>query len=366
MTRPYARSNAEAHLYMDLYPCACGERDFDRRSAVINEHGTLCSRYAGPCARCATQRTFVFEIPEAIRPVQRDHVEYGGDDPSRIIDAGEWMAVSDAHARREPHARRDLDIARAAIEEVQKFLPKGLRGYPTDRVPDDAFWTARGRAVRDAAPANFGRLRLSAALELYQRMHEQAPASAPVDRPPVAYPPPDAPHEPASLPALTEALATAIAKHHGFDDDELHRQVSYLTGELQSVARRFEIRAREVRTRMQTTAEVERILDGIIRSGSQAGAQIAPHRETILSSLRGVDLVRLTESLQVLVEWIRNPSDAQPIETVIANLASAVDAAVSPEPQPGPAAAAQPPAAARPQTGRSLDQVFPGNRKDPR
>jgi len=336
MTRPYARTNAEAHLYMDLHPCACGERVFDRRSAVIDDGGTLCSRYAGPCAGCGTPRSFVFELPETIRAVQRDHVEYGGDDPSRIIDAGEWMAVSDAHGRREPHTRRDLDIARAAIEEVKKFLPRGLRGSPTDRVPDEAFWTARGRAVRDAAPANFGKLRLSAALELYQRLHEAAPVSVPEGLPPVEYPAPDPPPEPGSVPALTGALAAAIARQHGFEGDELRRQTAHLTGELTSVARRFEIRAREAQTRLQTTAEVERILDAIIRSGSQAGVQIAAHRDTIVQALRGIDLPRLTASLQVLVDWIRNPTAAQPLETLIANLATTVDAAVSPPEAPAP------------------------------
>jgi hypothetical protein len=32
---PLARTNEEAHLYMDLPPCACGEVAFERTSAVV-------------------------------------------------------------------------------------------------------------------------------------------------------------------------------------------------------------------------------------------------------------------------------------------------------------------------------------------
>src|SRR4051794_6907582 len=81
MTRLHARSNAEAHLYMDLHPCACGAVEFDRQSSVISDGGALCSRYAGPCRRCGTPRVFAFELPEMIRPVRGDQIEFGGTDP---------------------------------------------------------------------------------------------------------------------------------------------------------------------------------------------------------------------------------------------------------------------------------------------
>lgn len=364
MARPYARSNAEAHLYMDLHPCpACGERDFDRRSAVINDAGTLCSRYTGPCARCGAPRTFVFELPDAIRPVHADYVEYGGDDPSRIIDPGEWLAVAAAHARR--GRRRDWDIARAAITEVRKFLPAGLHGRPLDRVPDEAFWTARGRAVRDADPDAFTQIQLATALEHHRRMASEAADGEPgalVEYPPVG----DAP-APGSLPAQIAALATAIAAQHGFTDDDLRRHATYLTDELTRVARRFEIRAREDRARIAAAADAARLIDRMIGAGGPESHQLALHRNTIVASLRQVDLPRLTESLQVLVDWFQDPADGRPFEDMIANLQSAVTAIAEPRSQTKPTAPAEtkPTASEKSEAPRSLQQMFPGTRKDP-
>lgn len=364
MARLYARSNAEAHLYMDLHPCArCGDRDFDRRSAVINDGGTLCSRYTGPCATCGEPRAFVFELPEAIRPVHADHVEYGGEDPSRIIDPGEWMAVADAHARRT--RRRDRDIARAAIAEVRKFLPIGLHGRSSDRVPDDAFWTPRGRAVRDRQPGAFTHGELSETLARYRDAVRDAPEGPP--GPPVDYPPVGDAPAPGSVPAQIAALATAIAAQHGFADDDLRRHATYLTDELTRVARRFEIRAREDQARIAAVEDAARLVDRMIAAGGPESHQLALHRDTIVTSLRQVDLARLGDSLQVLVAWFQDPADGRPFEDMIANLQSAVTAIAEPASQTKPTAPAEtkPTAVEKSETPRSLEQMFPGTRKDP-
>lgn len=130
----YARSNAEAHLFMDLNPCGCGDRVFDRKSAVVECGAVLCSEYIGPCRTCGAIRTFVFALPdEILRPVP-GRFEYGGADPSRLLDPGEWMAVADEHAKRNPGTARDLAVACAAIDEILKFIPIGA-DRSRDRVP---------------------------------------------------------------------------------------------------------------------------------------------------------------------------------------------------------------------------------------
>src|SRR5688500_9923308 len=111
----YARTNAEAHLYMDLTPCACGDAAFERTSSVVDEGGVLCSRYAGACRSCGTERTFTFELPETIRPPARGKIEYGGRDPSRVIDPGQWLAVADHRAKLNPGTVEDLQVASAAL-----------------------------------------------------------------------------------------------------------------------------------------------------------------------------------------------------------------------------------------------------------
>ncbi|MBX3192072.1 MAG: hypothetical protein KF819_34095 [Labilithrix sp.] len=170
MARPYMRTNAEAHLYMDQRPCDCGGLVVDRRCEVIREGDVLCSRYAGQCRACGATREMVFELAPTQRPVGGE-VDFGGDDPSQLLDPGEWMAISVQHAKTEPATRRDLDIARAALEEVIKFVPPGA-----DRVPVEAFWTERGRAVFDREPGRFRRVRMEAVLGVYRKLlAERAP-----------------------------------------------------------------------------------------------------------------------------------------------------------------------------------------------
>jgi hypothetical protein len=156
------RTGAEAHLYMDRQPCTCGDIEFDRQSAVMIDGGELCSRYSGKCRSCGTLREFIFQLPPSQRPIT-NQVEYGGSDPSRLLDAGQWLAIAEYYAKLEPGSPDDLDIARAAMEEVIKFLPDGF-----DNVPDTAFWTERGRMVREREPARFRRARLAAIRDAYR------------------------------------------------------------------------------------------------------------------------------------------------------------------------------------------------------
>jgi hypothetical protein len=56
-----------------------------------------------------------------------------------------------------------LAIARAAVEEVVKFIQPGQ-----DAVPDDAFWTEDGRRVRDTEPGRFRLERLLVVRDAYR------------------------------------------------------------------------------------------------------------------------------------------------------------------------------------------------------
>lgn len=145
------RSSAEAHIYMDQRACTCGDIEFERVSAAMIDGGVLCSRYFGTCRTCGTQREFIFELPPTPHPIAGQK-KFGGSDRSRLLDAGEWMAIAEYYAKLDPGTFNDLDTARAAVEEVIKFLPDGA-----DRVPDDAFWSERGRAIRDREPGRFRR-----------------------------------------------------------------------------------------------------------------------------------------------------------------------------------------------------------------
>jgi hypothetical protein len=126
MNPPLARSNLEAHLFMDLRPCGCGEARFDRASAVVElPGGGLGSRYAGACARCGTAREFVFTLPPQAGPTAAEDVRYGGAEPSELLDPGEWLWTADAYAKAAPADPHRLAAAAAAVDEVLKFVPPG-------------------------------------------------------------------------------------------------------------------------------------------------------------------------------------------------------------------------------------------------
>ncbi|MFE9647164.1 hypothetical protein ACFYO0_24235 [Streptomyces sp. NPDC006365] len=170
------RSVEEAHLYMAMHPCeVCGESDFDCQSSVVMAEGDLASQYEGSCFGCDSRRSFVFRLPAEVSLPSRV-LQFGGPEPSELIDAGEWLWVSRNFAAvglvDDPaalsvaelnEARADFEGAAAAVDEVLKFLPDGV-----DKVPDRAFWTDRGLRMRAQDPTAFRRDQLVALRDAYR------------------------------------------------------------------------------------------------------------------------------------------------------------------------------------------------------
>ncbi len=176
-----ARTNGEAHLYMEMRPCpTCGETGFDPGSSVVVVDGDLASRYAGRCPGCGTQREFLFRIPEEIIATPEDQPVFGDERPSELLDAGEWVWLADlitshvpAHpdgltAEERRQVRIDLRAAAAAMSEAAKFIPPG-----TDAVPAEALWSERGRTVWDQDPGRFRRPRLAVVERTYRELAER-------------------------------------------------------------------------------------------------------------------------------------------------------------------------------------------------
>ncbi|MFI0484945.1 hypothetical protein [Actinomadura sp. 9N215] len=146
-----ARTTTEAHLYMDLRPCLCGEHRFPRRSFLAVAGENLAGCYSGSCAGCGRQRAFGFRLPPGGRPGMAAGLPFGGSEPSRLLDPGEWLTVADDPAV--PAA-----LAVAALDEALKFVPPGA-----DAVPEAAFTSAAGRAMHATAPTRFRADNLKAA-----------------------------------------------------------------------------------------------------------------------------------------------------------------------------------------------------------
>jgi len=171
---PVARSNDEAQLYLRLHPCTCGETEFVRNVDFGEEReGVWVLRYSGSCVACGQHREFAFRQRQDVS-VPSGFAWAAGTEPGELLDAGEWMWVADALLESYPidnddlsggqreDLKRDLAMSAAAVDEVLKFLPPGA-----DSVPSSAFWTNRGRLMREAEPASFDRDLLQARRKAY-------------------------------------------------------------------------------------------------------------------------------------------------------------------------------------------------------
>lgn len=167
-----ARSAAEANLYLDLHPCECGTpRQRDRQELRQGENGAATSVYEGTCPGCGLEWSVAFSLPVAPAPPGR----IGGEAPSRIIDPGEWLLLSDqdagvpaGEAPLSPADRARLGRAADEADEAAKFIPDGH-----DRVPDDAFTTTLGQSMRDTFPGRFTITDLRGRAQLYRAGAQQ-------------------------------------------------------------------------------------------------------------------------------------------------------------------------------------------------
>jgi len=164
VTYPLARTTEEALRYMELHPCAnCGATDFGLDSVLFSDGSQLIRRYAGACAACGSAREFLFRVPaQPLPPAPDGYARFGGPEPSELLDAGEWIELSDAYGQGYPadpalippadlpRVRRRLAYALAGLDEAAKFVPPGA-----DTVPEGALWTDSGRALWQHDPDRF-------------------------------------------------------------------------------------------------------------------------------------------------------------------------------------------------------------------
>ena len=172
-----ARSLEEARLYLDLHPHQCGYAGrYEPEFTLSRRDGQRVAVYQGTCAGCSERRRDEFAVPEVAV------AGYGADEPSRILDAGEFLWTSDRAAEQAAalagssdqaelaSARGAIDVAIDALHEVLKFGPVGS----ADQLGSDL-----GKKVYDANPDRFTPDRLQQRLELLldaRSRLERAPA----------------------------------------------------------------------------------------------------------------------------------------------------------------------------------------------
>nr|MDT0660914.1 hypothetical protein [Micromonospora sp. DSM 115978] len=161
MPLPLARTPAEGHLYIQLHPCACGEVETEFESHVLLYCAEgMAGRHELRCPPCGSSRHFTFLLPDW--PLQSSSFRFGDDQPSQLLDPGEWLWVADATATDALRAgatgadlRESMEYAAAAADETMKFLPPGAAA-----IPEHLFVSDLGQAVRDACPTAFERRHL--------------------------------------------------------------------------------------------------------------------------------------------------------------------------------------------------------------
>ena len=167
MTPPMARSFDEANLYLELQPCVvCGRVALDQQPGVAGGQldGEPVSWLDTVCANCGNRARFAFRMPAEPPVSTPGHVVFGGDEPSQLIDPGQWLKLADV-VTRGPEVRDRVDLAASAVTEVLKFIKDG-----EDRVPGYEFWTDSGRQLLDEARWRFTRESLEFELDRYRRM----------------------------------------------------------------------------------------------------------------------------------------------------------------------------------------------------
>ena len=171
---PIARTNREADLVLARDACpACRRNDTAWTHELVDHDGELLTLFRGTCRWCGSPRHALFRLPERETLGGGPEARYGGPEPSRIFDAGEWLAYSDvcgldvrdaisggADARQ---IAADVVDCAAAVYEVLKFIP-----VDADELPESALFTFFGRAYYDRAPLRFTRRRLELLLDLYR------------------------------------------------------------------------------------------------------------------------------------------------------------------------------------------------------
>jgi hypothetical protein len=170
----FARSVAEAHLFMDLRGAEPGPRNH----ALIARGDDLVATYRPKID--GVEHRFEFDIPE---PMPKGGM-FGGPEPSKIIGPAEFLAHADAVASTVPgsadrlspaqrnEASRRLGVALACLDEVMKFIPPGQ-----DAVPESAFVSDRDRELRAKEPGRYSRVRLLAVAGAYRNLVQQFNAS---------------------------------------------------------------------------------------------------------------------------------------------------------------------------------------------
>lgn len=121
-------------------------------------------------------------------------------------------------------------------------------------------------------------------------------------------PPPPVPLDQLNIDATVDELAIESARRHGLKGAEARHAVARMKREMTALVRQLELRAQQEASRATAAADMERLFDRVVQTGTPLGQALAPERAAVLAAFRSVDLAHMAEGLRVFGEWLSKPS----------------------------------------------------------
>lgn len=123
-----------------------------------------------------------------------------------------------------------------------------------------------------------------------------------------------------------DELAIESARRHGLTGAEARRAIERMKREMTALMRQLELQAQQEASRATTAAEMERLFDAVVGTGTPLGHALAPARAMVIAAFRGVDLAHMAEGLHVFGEWLSTPAGdpAAHVAALLTRLAEAL------------------------------------------
>jgi hypothetical protein len=124
--------------------------------------------------------------------------------------------------------------------------------------------------------------------------------------------PEDPPSDPLAgqpVEVIIDVLAKMSGQINGLDGAELKRHVVRVATQLQDMTRDIEQKFAVEATRKEAAAEVERMVEMLVRTGSAAGKALEQHRKPIAQAFQGADIQKLADGMKLLATWMTNPTE---------------------------------------------------------
>jgi hypothetical protein len=154
-----AHSWAEINYYLLVSPCAaCGKGPWLAEPAAADAPNSVAA--TATCKACGNIETFRFSMLASAGQVPGGESINPTDEPSRIIDVGQWLGLFHMLAEQAGKAAHKADTRRMGFQAAQ-CLAEALKFYTDDELPPpSAVYTEPTRAALHEYPARFARQRL--------------------------------------------------------------------------------------------------------------------------------------------------------------------------------------------------------------